>query len=355
MHILDDEKKILILDPSRMLQNIKDLPDQIETCWQQIKDFSIPTHYIKAKNVLILGMGGSAIAGDLTNSLSLLKCRIPVVIHRDYDLPEFTNPETLVIGVSYSGNTEETISGFERAAAIGAKIIGISTGGTIASICRKYKAPMFSINYGSQPRASLGYQLIAMIGIFNKLGFLQISESEILEAVTTMKTFESKIHIGIPTYQNQVKQLADRLKDKIPIIFGSGYLQQVARRWKTQINENSKHLAFFEILPELNHNMINSFDFPKKLSEKIFVIMLQSKFDHPRAKVRQQITLQILQQKKIQYETIFLNSANAVLSEMFLSIFFGDYLSYYLALLNNVDPSVIPAAEYLKDRLNSSK
>lgn len=353
--ILDEEKQLKKLDTDNMLQAISDFPAQIESCWKQMKSFSIPTHYIQAKNIIILGMGGSAIGGALVSSFVLKKSRVPIFVHRDYDLPVFVGSDTLVIGVSYSGNTEETISGFEKAGQLTNKLIGISTGGQLGSLCRKFRAPFFEINYGSQPRAALGYLLTAVLGIATKLGFIEVEDHEINEAIVLLKAMEGKIHPGVRAAQNQAKQLADRLRDKTPIIIGSGELSEVARRWKTQFNENSKQVAHFEILPEVNHNAIVGLDFPKKLSEKIFVILLQSKFSHPRVKIREQVTLQLFQQRKIQYETIYLQSATTPLNEMLLAIFLGDYVSYYLAMLNAVNPTTIEPINYLKDRLAASK
>lgn len=355
MHILDDEKNYQKMDPEGMMQSIKDLPDQLDSIYKQMQKFVVPTHYIKIKNIVILGMGGSAIGGSLTATLALGKCKIPIMVHRDYDLPNFVNHESLVIGVSYSGNTEETICGFTQAAERGAKLVAISTGGQIAALCRKYRAPLFEIDYGAQPRAALGYLLGGVVLILTKLGFIDLGDNEFGETILLMRSLEKKIHLGIPASQNQAKQLAQRINGRFPVIIGSGTLTEVARRWKTQINENSKQAANFEVLPELNHNMVVGLDFPEKIHEKIFVVMLQSKFDHPRNKIRQQATLQILQQKKIQYETIYMQPATTALSEMMMVIFLGDYVSYYLGILNKVDPTPVETITYLKDRLAASK
>lgn len=355
MNILDDEKVYQKLDPKAMLQSIKDLPDQLSAAAKQMGELSLPTHYIKVKNIVILGMGGSAIGGSLSASLGQLKIKVPIYVHRDYDLPAFVNHESLVIGTSYSGNTEETVSGFEEAGKRGAKLVAISSDGQIESLCRKFRVPMFKINYGAQPRAALGYLFGAVIGILNKLRFIELEKDEVEKTVLAMKSLEKNIHFGILAAQNQAKQLAQRAHDKIPVVVGSGTLAEVARRWKTQINENAKQTAIFEQLPELNHNMVVGLEFPDKLSEKIFIIMLQSQFDHKRTKLRQQITLQIFQQKKIQYETIYLQQAKTPFMEMMLSIFLGDYVSYYMGILNKVDPTPVETINYLKDRLAGSK
>ena len=355
INILDDEKKMRSLDKDNMLQAISDLPAQIENCWKLISAFAIPTHYIQAKNIVILGMGGSAVGGGLVQSLIGNKIKIPIYVHRDYDIPAYVNKDSLVIGVSYSGNTEETISGFTQAGEVGAKLIAISTGGTLASLCRKYRAPMFEITYGAQPRAALGYLLTALIGIFVKIGLLELGEKEITESMELMKTLEAKIQIGVPMNQNQAKQIALRLYGKIPVVMAGSSLSEVARRYKTQINENSKQATFFELLPEADHNMIIGLEYPEKLSDRIFFIVLQSKFSHERIKLREQITIQLIQQKRLQYETLFFTTAATKLQEMFLAIFFGDYLSFYLGMLNNVDPTTIDNINYLKDRLTASK
>jgi glucose/mannose-6-phosphate isomerase len=355
MNILDDEKIYQKLDPKAMLQSIKDLPDQLLAASKQMSELTLPTHYIKVKNIVILGMGGSAIGGSLAASLAAMKIKVPVFVYRDYDLPAFVNHESLVIGTSYSGNTEETVSGFEEAGKRGAKLVAISSDGQIESLCRKFRVPMFKINYGAQPRAALGYLFGAVVGIINKLRFIEQEKDEVEKTVLGMKLLEKDIHSGIPASRNKAKQLAQRIQNKIPVVVGSGTLCEVARRWKTQINENAKQTAFFEQLPELNHNMVVGLEFPEKLSEKLFIVMLQSQFDHKRNKLRQQITLQIFQQQKIQYETIYLPQAETPFMEMMLNIFLGDYVSYYMGILNKIDPTPVETINYLKDRLAASK
>ncbi len=355
MNILDDQKTYQKLDPEGMLQSIKDLPDQIEAIWNQSKDFVLPTHYINAKNIVILGMGGSAIGGSLTSAMANAKCKVPIYVHRDYDLPGFVDTNTLVIGVSYSGNTEETLSGFKLAAEKGAKLVAITTGGEISAICRKYNAPMLTIDYGAQPRAALGYLFGAVVGILNKLSFIELGANEISETAALMRQLEAKIHVGINANQNQAKQLAQRIYGKIPMILSAGTLSEVARRFKGQINENSKQTACYDLLPELNHNMIVGLQFPEKLGEKLFIVLLSSKFNHPRVKIREQVTLQLIQQNKIQYETIIFPEITTVFGEIMMTVYLTDYVSYYLAILNKVDPTPVENIKYLKDRLAASK
>ncbi|OGD66319.1 bifunctional phosphoglucose/phosphomannose isomerase [Candidatus Berkelbacteria bacterium RIFCSPHIGHO2_12_FULL_36_9] len=353
--MLDTENILKKLDPSGMMQSINDLPDQVDNCWKQLQSYAVPTHYIKCNKVVILGMGGSAIGGDLTASLALSSSKLPIHIHRDYNLPNFVDHETLVIAVSYSGTTEETLDGFNKAGELGAKLIAISTGGPIESLCRKYRAPIFKIEYGAMPRAALGYLFTSVIGVLNKLGIISLGQQEIPEAVKAMKNLQKKIYFPTPTNQNQAKQLAQKIVNYIPVIMASGTLSQVARRWKNQFNENAKQMSVFESFPELCHNVIVGLDYPKKLNDKIFIISLESEFDHPRNQLRRNIVHQIFRKKGIAHDLIKVNTPQSPLIEMLLMTLLGDYVSYYLSLLNNTDPTPVQAINFLKEKLSEAK
>lgn len=350
-NLLDEKDMIFKTDPENMLAHIEELPEQIKDCWQQVKDFIIPPHYLNIKNIIILGMGGSAIGGDLVKSLALNKIKIPIYVIRDYTLPNFADNKSLVIASSYSGNTEETIESFLQAAQKGCKLLGITTGGQIEKICNSNNSACFKINYQSQPRAALGYSLTSIIGILAKLGILEISDKEINGAILEMIDLKRKISIQINQNKNQAKDLAKRVQNYIPLIIGSGILIDVARRYKTQINENSKQVAFYDLLPEMNHNTIVGLDFPSNLKDKIFILMLQSNYSHPRTKLREQILVEILGKKKIRFDTLIFTPSTSELGEMLKMIYFGDYLSYYLAILNEVNPTPVNEIKFLKDKL----
>lgn len=354
MNNLDNPKIYKKLDPENMLGNIQEFSSQIENCWIEMADFTLPTHYIKHKNILILGMGGSAIGGDLVRSLVQDKVPVPITVHRDYRLPGFVNSDTLIIASSYSGNTEETITAFEQACQKTPKTIVISTGGKLASLSRKYRCPFFKIRYGAQPRAALGYSFTAILKIFQKLKIIEITEDEIKEAILLLTAYNKKLTPELGTGENRAKQIAEKILGRIPIVLGSEILSEVAIRWKTQFNENSKTISFFERLPEANHNFIAGLEVPKDLKEKVIFLILQSHFDYPRNKLRQNLTLQILQQNHFSYESIMIEPAGTSLSEMLRVILLGDYVSYYLAILYRVDPTKIPNVEYLKERLETA-
>lgn len=351
---LDDYQSFPKIDSENILQNIEELPDQIKQGWQEIKNFTVLTHYIQAQNICLLGIGGSAMGADLLRTFALNQSSIPIIVSRDYNLPNFVNSKTLVIAVSYSGNTEETLTAFEQAAKRKAKLVAIATGGKLESLATKYKAVFYKIKYGAQPRAALGFSAVSQMGIVAKLGFIELKDEDITLTVDLLNQLKSKLRTDIPTDQNIAKQIALKLHHRIPIIYGSGYLQEVARRFKGQFNENAKTASFFEQLPELNHNALVGSEFPEKLASMILVLVLQSSYDHVRNKIRQAITMQILDRRHIPYESIMVEPAGNPLAEMFQVIMVGDYISYYLSLLNEVDPTPVEIINFLKDQLAQS-
>ncbi len=338
------------MDRENLLVNIQEFPDQCQNCWNDWKKIALPANYIQAKNVLILGIGGSAIGGSLVSDLAK-SASIQIDVSRNYHIPGYVNKDTLIIAISYSGNTEEPISALREASEKTKKIITISTGGKIASLSTNYRTPHYKINYGSQPRQALGYLFISLIAIFSKLDILEIKDDDIKEAIILVQGLQKKIDVEVSTGYNNAKVLAQKLQGKIPIIYGSGYLEEVARRWKGEFNENAKSASYFETIPELNHNSLVGLQFPENLKSKIFVIILQSKFDHPRNKLRQEITAEILQKNRINHELVYLKPSPTPLSEILQVIHFGDYVSYYLAILNNVEPEPIEIVRFLKDKL----
>ena len=348
---LDNNTAISKLDEANILANIRELPAQIERCWDDWHRVVIPSHYITAKNVLILGMGGSGIGGALISALARYECPMVVEVSRDYIIPAWVDKSTLVIAVSYSGETEETLEALRRAAAKTEKIITISTGGSLASLGSQHRALHYQIEYESQPRAAIGFSLTSLIAIFAKLRFIEVKNDDIAETIVLLNALIKKIDTDVLTYRNPAKLLAQKIVGKIPVVVGSGLLAEVAKRWKGDFNENSKNQSYFEEVPEMNHNALVGLEFPDDLSKKIFFILLESKFNLDRNKFRQSILTQILQQKKIQFENVTVEPSNCQIAEMFQMIIMSEYVSYYLAILNNVAPEPVKIISFLKDKL----
>jgi len=347
---LDDPQVYTRFDPSNMMGRIRELPQQCRQAWASATDFSLPSDYSKVDKVIILGMGGSAIGGDLVSGLVLEKDGLPVLVHRDYDLPSSVDSRTLVIASSYSGNTEETLSAFAQALKTPAKKLAITTGGQLKALAEEKGIPVFTYHYVAEPRAAFGYSFFSILGLLHKLGVLSINSQDVEETINFLQELLPKLDGGVPLNANPAKQLATKLLGRLALVYGAGILSKVALRWKTQFNENSKTWAFAECFPELNHNAVVGYRFPPWLAKKAFVVLLRSPSLHPRTQIRYQVTADLLTNAGVEHEAIKAQG-ESYLSQIMSAVLFGDYVSYYLAILNQVDPSPVAAIDHLKERL----
>jgi len=298
----------------------------------------------------VLGMGGSAIGGDLIGGLLLGEACVPVIVSRDYDLPKYVDSQTLVIASSYSGNTEETISAFEQALKTNAKKLVITTGGKLKTLAERNNVPVCVFSYKAQPRAVLGYSLGLMIGILHNLGVIKKQSEEVAKAINTLDELSAKIDAAVPLANNPAKQLAQKLVGKTVVVYGGGIFAEVAHRWKTQVNENSKAWAFYEAYSELNHNAVVGYEYPSELAGKMYVVMLRAPSIHPRNLKRYELTAQILDKSGVAYE-ILDATGEGLLSQVMSHILFGDWVTYYLAILYGADPAPVKVISGLKDKL----
>jgi glucose/mannose-6-phosphate isomerase len=351
---LDDTQIYKQLNPENMRGHLHGLPQQCRTAWHKANDFKLPKDYANIDKVVILGMGGSAIGGDLVRSLFSSKKKPIIFVSRDYDLPAFVDDRTLVIASSYSGNTEETLSAFSQALQKKCKRLAMTTGGRLKELAEDAKVPVFLINYVAQPRAAVGYGFMSLIAFLQKLGHLEDKTAEVEAMIQDIEKLLGELKETVPTSSNRAKQLAAKLHGKIAVIYGAGILSEVAHRWKTQINENSKSWAFYDIFPELNHNAVVGYQFPPELASKMYVVLLRCPSLHPRMLIRYQATSELLKQSGISHETID-SQGKGELSQMMNLIYLGDWVSYYLAILNEIDPTPVKAIDYLKKRLSQSK
>jgi glucose/mannose-6-phosphate isomerase len=351
---LDDPQVYQQYDPEGMLIHLHKMPKLCQQAWQMAMNFDLPQDFLKVSKVVILGMGGSAIGGDLVSSLVTPEANLPIIIHRGYNLPAFIDSKTLVIASSYSGMTEETLSSFEQALETDSKKLVITTGGKLKIIAEERNIPVFSFDYRAQPRAALPFSFLPILGFLQRLGFIKDKSADVAETVAALEKLSRRINEGVSLSQNSAKQLANRLYGHLPIIYGADILSEVAHRWKTQLNENSKAWAFYEVFPELNHNAVVGYQFPPELASKIVVVLLQSAYLLKRIQLRYQVTCRLLEQAKVSYQIVE-GEGTGPLSQMMTLVLFGDYVSYYLAILYKVDPSPVKAIDYLKEQLKDAK
>jgi glucose/mannose-6-phosphate isomerase len=346
--VIESVERIRAADPDDMLSRIKDLPKQIRDAWAIASKATIAPAYSDVRNITVAGMGGSAIGGDLAAALLADELKVPMSVHRDYGLPGYVGRDSLVIVSSFSGNTEETLSGFEEARKRGAKILALTTGGKIAELARASNFPIVTFSYKAQPRAALGYSLGLVLGVLTKLGFTRDLSDDVEAALSDLAKLEERVHEGARS--NDAKKMALELQGRIPFAYGAGVMGVMARRVKGQWNENAKNWSAFDVMPELNHNAVVGFEHPPIAKESLTVLLLRSDRDNPRHKLRFEVTRELLDRARIPHKTLQFAGRN-MLSEVLQMVYFTDYVSFYVALLNGADPSPVKSIDYLKDRL----
>ena len=339
-------------DPGRMLHNIARFPAQLDEAWQIAAGIELTERHRAAHAVAALGMGGSAIATDIVRAVFADRLRVPVVSVRDYELPAWVGPDTLVVAVSHSGSTEETISSLSAALERRCPVAVITTGGALGDVAGRVGLPRLMYPDQTQPRAALGYTLVLLARLLESAGLLDFERRELDEAVEAAQATVRACAPDVPTESNPAKQLAWSLLDRLAVIEASGFLVPVAYRWKTQINENAKAHAVTEQLPEATHNTVVGYDQPDTLRDHLYVVFLASSADHPRNSLRATLSTELLAAVGIAYQVVPVGGEGR-LAQACSAIVLGDYVSTYLALLYGVDPTPVEAIAHVKARLTA--
>lgn len=346
---LDTIKKI---DKGNMLGLIYNFPDHCKEAIEIARQSTRGLRFTNIMNVIIAGLGGSAIGGDLIRMITANSAQIPIVVNRDYSLPAFVDERTLVIASSYSGNTEETLAAYEHAKSKRAKIIAITTGGELKNRAMADEIPYITIPGGLPPRAALGYSFFPIFVLLKELG-IGFGRQDVERAIDLLYETREQLKEDLLEKENPAKQLARKIHGKIPVIYGSSNLTDViAVRWKGQFNENSKHPAFYNAFPELDHNEIMGFEGDKELLKVLELIVLRSDFENDRMKKRIDITSDIIKDS-VSGITNLWPRGETHLEQMLYHIMLGDYVTAYLAILNEKDPVEIDFIDELKVRMKS--
>ncbi|ACF14922.1 bifunctional phosphoglucose/phosphomannose isomerase [Chloroherpeton thalassium ATCC 35110] len=342
------EELISQIDSQDMRAKILNLYSQFETEFEVLN--SSATLPDDIQNIVITGLGGSAIGGDLIRTYLSKELSIPVFINRNYFLPGFVSEKTLVIACSYSGNTEETISAYNDALFRNASIVCITSGGEIESKAKKNKQFVVKLPGGFPPRAAIGYSFKALIIVFEKFGFIESKAGDTAETADLLKK-ESERLSKVEDLDNQAIQLAAKTVGKLPLIYtADDFTSIVGVRWKGQICENAKILAYANVLPELNHNELVGWKLNQDLLKQIHVIMLHDQDDHARTQFRMEITKKVISDYTESVTEVY-SKGHSLMARVFSLIILGDWVSYYLAILNKIDPSPIEVIDHLKQAL----
>lgn len=303
-------------------------------------------------NVVIAGMGGSGIGGDLVKAVLGPQLSCPIIVHRGYTLPAFVTSQTLFIAVSYSGNTEETLLSVEQAFAQRANIVAVTSGGKLKAFAETHNLPCVIIPAGHPPRASLGYLFMPVLSIFARLGFapgLNL-QHDLEEAVSLLSKLASDFEPDVP--ESLPKRLAETLHGKLPIIYVPQELEAIAMRWKGQMNENSKSLAYYSVYPEMNHNEIEGWLHPPVLTRGCHVLQLNDPLAPSQTQRRMAITAELIEPHAAGITQIY-SEGKSLLARLLSLVVIGDWTSFYLAILYAQNPTPVGRIEALKRRLET--
>ena len=350
MSVLEDEAAIKRRDPSGMLGHVAAFGEQLRAGWQLSRGLQLGDIHRAAGSVAVLGMGGSAVAADLLRATFADRLSVPLVSVRDYELPAWVGRETLVVAVSHSGATEETVAALSAVLERRCPVVVITTGGPIGDVAARVGLPRLIYSSDAPPRASLGYTMSLLAGVLERSGALALDDREIEAGIAASQEVVRTCGPDAPTETNLAKQLAWSLLDRLPIIEASGALAAVARRWKTQINENSHSISAVEELPEAMHNTVVGYDQPDTLRDHQYVVFLRSNTDNARNAYRSRLSEELLGAVRITYQTVTVDG-DGRLPSVCAAITLGDFVSTYLALLYGVDPSATPVLTHVKERM----
>ncbi len=346
-----DQATLSRRDPGGMLGLIGQTPRMMRSAWDISRQLELSERHRAVRSVAVIGMGGSAAAGDLVRSVFIDRLTVPLVSIRDYELPAWVGADTFVVAVSHSGSTEETISAFSAALSRRCPAAVISSGGPLTDVAKRVGLPSLIYPDESQPRAALGYSLVLLAGLLERSGLLELGDDEVETAIADTESAVASSRPDEATEANRAKQLAWSLVGRLPVIEASGFLAPVARRWKTQLNENANTGGWAEELPEATHNAVVGYEQPDTVRDDLFVVLLASELDHPRNARRLAATKQLLTTAAIAHQSIQIDG-QARLGQAMAGVVLGDYVSTYLALLYGVDPTPVEAIDFVKASLS---
>jgi glucose/mannose-6-phosphate isomerase len=350
------------LDSQGMAKALLDFGEQARSACAIGKECPGFPHPFPSKEFLILGMGGSAIGGDLLRGYIKnlpVENDITINVNRDYRLHHNFNENTNVIVSSYSGNTEETLESLEIVRRRAKRIVCISSGGELSERANKYGYPLITIPGGMQPRAALGYSFFPMLYLLMRSKTMDEVSVELIEREISdcLEMFERKAneYALLTLSQKPAYIVASKIHGSIPILYsGCGAMEAVGFRWRCQIQENSKNFAFTALLPESNHNEINGWQFPEKIDKRFSIVCLSDSTDHPKIKARMNAIDKLHSEDAHAFLSLE-SEARGLLARIFDMICLGDWVSFYLAMLNKVDPTPIPIISRLKEIMSKGK
>jgi glucose/mannose-6-phosphate isomerase len=347
--VLDNLGRVKDVDRSDMLGDLVKTPDYCRDAIKRAGQVSVP-ETVNPKNIVVVGMGGSAIGGEILHDWLRDTLPIPIEVCRDYTLPAYVNKDTLVFVNSYSGNTEETLTAFLTAIRRKCTVTAVTSGGQLWAFCKKLRVPHVIIPEGLQPRVAIPYMFFPLPVLMEKMGILSNIDEELEEAIHVLERVAKANAPDVPTSKNKAKQLAQELMETIPVIYGFRQYSSVAQRLKAQFNENSKVASKSEVFPELNHNETVGYEAPESLNKKHSIILIRDPQEPPEIKNRIETTTNLVFNRAKKVMEIKAEGEGK-LAKMFSVLCTGDFASVYLAILQSKDPTPVDIIVRVKSEL----
>lgn len=349
--VLDNLNEIRKIDKSNMLSFCVEASKHYGNAAKIAKPVNVS--YPRPKTIIVSGMGGSAIGGELLKDWARKRIAIPIEVCREYSLPAYANKDTLVFVVSYSGETEETLSVLLDAIKKRCMIVCISSGGKLHEFAEKMSYPQLVVPSGMAPRATLPYLFVPMPTILEKLGFVSDVDTELSEAIKTLRQVSAENSPEKEASNNFSKTLALSVNGTVPAVYGFGFYRAVAQRFKTQFNENSKNPAKWEFFSELNHNEIVGWEAAKEFAECFSVIFIRDADEPIEIRQRIEVTKELIGREIGKLFEVW-SKGKSSLAKMSSVICTGDFTSVYLAVLRGIDPTPVKTIDLLKEKLKQT-
>lgn len=351
---LDFPKEINSLDKGSLAKSILELGKQCEQVYKDIWKLDLGEDLAGANNIVVMGMGGSALGTHIVQSLFANSLKISLEYFNSYHIPAHVDSQTLLILSSYSGSTEEVLSAYEQAKDKTEKILAICSGADLADLvgAKKIKGYVFDpkFNPSKQPRMGLGYSILSQILILAKLGYLEFFKEDYQRILGVILKVNDVSNIDVKTTDNKAKDLAQKFFGKIPFLISSEHLSGNIHTFANQINENAKNLSCYFTLPEADHHLIEGLSSPEQVGKDVIFFFLNSNLYGERVSKRYPITVEIVQKAGIEVVE-FAPEGSSRIEQSFEFLTFGSWVSFYLAMLYDRDPSPIPNVDLLKEQM----
>lgn len=355
--MLDSIKTYEKYDKHELSFGIERLAEQVHLAWEETRSLKSSAAYKNVQNIVLVGMGGSGLAGRLAADSLRGEMKIPVALVHDYNIPAFVNSKTLVVLVSFSGNTEEVIEAAKTAKKKRAKLAVVTSGGKLARFARKEKALSYIFRPGElakMPNLGIGFMFGGILGLLERTGHAKVSNARIGRMLEAMSDVADSCALNTDAEQNPAKTVAEEVKNKSILVVGSEHLAGSVQTIAHQANETAKQYARFMTLPELNHHFLESLSRPAGFFSKFAVIMVKSDHYHKRNLLRYEMTAKIFEKlggTVIDYEA----RGRDRLEEVGEMLQFGSFMTYYLGILNKVDLLQIPYVDLIKKKMAKEK